>query len=137
MDNKLIYKDKVTNEWYFDDRLYILSETDEKGIIIYANEVFCTIAKYKEEELLGQPHNIVRHPDMPRTAFKMVWDDIQTKGFWEGYVKNKRSDGGFYWVFSTIIRKTDASGKITYLSIRNKPNREQVKKAEALYATLD
>ena len=119
------------------DDLYLLSETDDKGIVTYASESFCKIANIKVSDLLGQPHNIVRHPDMPRVAFKSLWDDIQSKGFWSGYVKNARKGGGFYWVFATVLRSTDANGAIKYVSIRVQPSREDIKKAQELYATLD
>lgn len=129
-------KDSKTDEWYFPDNGYILSETDEKGIILYANDLFCEIAAYQEEELIGQPHNIVRHPDMPKVAFKGLWDDIRTKGFWNGIVKNLRKDGGYYWVYATALRRIAADGTVTYLSIRTKPNRSDVDACETLYAEL-
>ena len=131
-----IQKDSLTNEWYFPDTCYILSETDERGVILYANDIFCEIAGYTEEELLGQPHNIVRHPDMPRIAFKGLWDDIQSKGFWNGFVKNLRKDGGYYWVYATALRKIHSDGRITYLSVRVKPGRGDVEASEKLYAEL-
>ena len=131
-----VYKIEGTKEWTFKESSYILSETDEHGVITYVNDTFCHIANYKREELIGQPHNIVRHPDMPRAAFKMLWDAIQSKGFWEGIVKNKRSDGEFYWVFATVIRQM-RDGKAHYFSLRTKPTKSDVQKAEALYKTLD
>ena len=131
-----IYKDSSSDEWFFPDDAYILSETDEKGIILYVNDIFCKIAGYKPEELLGEPHNIVRHPDMPRIAFKGLWDDIQSKGFWSGVVKNRRKDGAYYWVYATVLRKIASNGTITYLSVRTKPNRSDVNACEVLYADL-
>ena len=74
---------------------------------------------------------------MPRAAFKSLWDDVQSKGFWTGYVKNARKGGGFYWVYATFLKSVDKSGNIKYVSIRVKPSREDIKAAEALYATLD
>ena len=131
-----VYKDDVTDEWYYPDNGYILSETDEKGFIVYANELFCEVAGYTREELLGKPHNIVRHPDMPRIAFKGLWDDIETKGFWSGYVKNLRKDGGYYWVFATALRKVHDDGRVTYLSVRLKPSRDKIDECIPLYARL-
>ena len=119
------------------DDLYLLSETDEKGMVIYANESFLKIANMKLDEIMGQPHNIVRHPEMPRAAFKSLWDDVQSKGFWTGYVKNARKGGGHYWVYATVLRSIDKSGSVKYVSIRVKPSREDVRKSEELYATLD
>lgn len=117
------------------DDLYLISETDAKGIITYASESFCKVANYTQEELLGQPHNIVRHPDMPREAFRQLWHAIKTKGFWTGYVKNARKGGGYYWVFATVLRRVDKNGNISYVSIRTKPPRDEIKKAQELYAT--
>ena len=119
------------------DDLYLLSTTDEKGIVTYASDSFYKIANMNEEDLVGQPHNVVRHPEMPRAAFKSLWDDVQAKGFWTGYVKNARKGGGHYWVFATVLRSVDKSGRISYVSIRTKPSRDDINKAEELYKTLD
>lgn len=131
-----IYKDKSSNEWFFPSDSYILSETDSKGFILYANDIFYDIAGYSVDELTGQPHNIVRHPDMPRVAFKGLWDDIQSKGFWTGIVKNLRKDGGYYWVHATVLKRVDSKGNISYLSLRVVPNRVQVESCIKLYAEL-
>ena len=117
--------------------LYLLSETDDKGIVEYASDSFFKIANMRPEDLIGQPHNVVRHPEMPRAAFKSLWDDVQSKGFWTGYVKNARVGGGFYWVYATVLKSVDKNGNTKYVSIRVKPSREDIKTAEALYATLD
>ena len=119
------------------DSLYLLSETDEKGIITYASDGFMQIANMDMDDLYGQPHNVVRHPEMPRAAFKSLWDDVQDKGFWTGYVKNARKGGGYYWVYATVLRSIDKNGMTKYVSIRVKPSREDIRKAEELYATLD
>ena len=117
--------------------LYLLSETDEKGIVEYASDSFLKIANMNADDLIGQPHNVVRHSEMPRAAFKSLWIDVQTKGFWTGYVKNARKGGGFYWVYATVLKSVDKNGNTKYVSIRVKPSREDIKNAEALYATLD
>ena len=131
-----IFKDSKSDEWFFSDDSYILSETDAKGMILYANDIFCEIAGYEIEELLGQPHNIVRHQDMPKVAFKALWDDIKSKGFWTGIVKNLRKDGGYYWVHATALRRTHPDGSVTYLSVRRVPNRATVDSCITLYAEL-
>lgn len=131
-----IFKDEESEEWFFPDGSYILSETDDKGLIIYANNLFCEIAGYKLSELINQPHNIVRHPEMPRIAFKGLWDDIQYKGFWTGFVKNIRKDRGYYWVYATVMKKVASDGIVTYLSVRVKPSRADVKSYTKLYAEL-
>ena len=131
-----IYKDENSQEWFFPSDSYILSETDSKGFILYANELFYDIAGYTAKELEGEPHNIVRHPDMPRAAFKGLWDDVQSKGFWSGVVKNLRKDGGFYWVHATVLRKVNSNAQTTYLSIRRVPDRKAVESCILLYAEL-
>jgi len=131
-----IFKDEHSDEWFFPKDSYILSETDDKGLILYANELFCEIAGYSLDEIIGEPHNIVRHPDMPRIAFAGLWDDIQSKGFWSGIVKNKRKDGASYWVSATVLKRVGSNGKVTYLSIRTVPNRQTVENCIVLYAEL-
>jgi aerotaxis receptor len=117
--------------------LYLLSETDEKGIVTYASDSFLKVANMKPDDIIGQPHNVVRHSDMPRAAFKSLWADVQSKGFWTGYVKNQRKGGGYYWVHATVLRSIDKSGNTKYVSIRVKPSREDIQKAIELYSTLD
>ncbi len=107
------YKDAV-------DAGSIVSKTDSRGVITYANDAFCRVSGYSEEELLGRPHNIVRHPDMPASAFKEMWDTIRDKRIWKGIVKNLRKDGGSYWVDATIIPIQDADGRIVeYIGVRH------------------
>ncbi|WP_417325217.1 PAS domain-containing protein [Halarcobacter sp.] len=120
-----------------DKKTMIVSETDEKGIIIYANDDFCAIAGYTKEELIGQPHNIVRHPDMPKAAFKDLWTTIQEGKIWKGIVKNKTKDGNYYWVNATAYPSTSSNGKKRYISVRIKPTRKEIEKAEELYKTMN
>lgn len=96
----------------------IVSRTDLKGNISYANETFAEISGYKIEELIGKPHNIVRHPDMPKTIFKELWNDIKTKGSWNGIVKNMRKDQGFYWVYAEVSGVFKNGILVEYKSIR-------------------
>ena len=131
-----VYKEENGDEWFFPDNSYILSETDENGIIIYANELFYEIAGYSIDELIGEPHNIVRHVDMPRIAFKGLWEDIRAKGFWTGIVKNMRKDRGYYWVHATVLRRIHSNGSVTYLSVRRVPSREDVNSCITLYSEL-
>ena len=131
-----VVKSENSDEWFFSSDQYILSETDEKGMIIYANDIFCEIAGYKIEELIDEPHNIIRHPDMPKIAFKGLWDDIKLKGFWTGIVKNLRKDGDCYWVHATVLRRVHSDGRITYLSVRRVPDRAEVEACIPLYAEL-
>lgn len=133
---ELAFKDDNSDAWYFPENRYIISETDDKGLITYVNDVFCEIAGYSEAELIGQPHNIIRHPDMPRVAFADLWDKIKSRGFWTGYVKNKRRDGGFYWVFATVLRHIEPDGTVSFLSVRTVPRKDKVKEMEAAYKAL-
>lgn len=115
----------------------LISTTEPSSIVTYANAPFCEVANYQESELLGKPHNVVRHPDMPQSAFKQMWGTILSKESWMGLVKNSRKDGGYYWVSAFITPITDAAGKVVeYQSVRSKPNREWVKRAEHLYSQL-
>ena len=80
----------------------IVSRTDLDGYITFANDVFAEISGYTPDELIGKSHSIVRHPDMPRSVFKNMWETIKSGKLWQGYVKNLRKDGGFYWVFAEV-----------------------------------
>ncbi len=115
----------------------IVTETDDKGIITFANEDFCKIAGYKKEELLGSPHNMVRHSDMPKAAFKDLWQTVQSGKIWKGIVKNKTKNGGFYWVNATAYPSKKANGELRYISIRIKPTDKEVADAVNLYLTLN
>ena len=98
----------------------IVSKTNPKGIITYVNKQFCMISGYREEELIGKSHNIVRHPDMPRSAFKDMWETIKEKKTWKGTVKNLKKDGGTYIVDTTIVPITDVDGDIVeFIGIRH------------------
>ena len=116
---------------------FLVSQTDAKGVILFANDDFCKVAGYSIDELTGKPHNIVRHPDMPKAAFKDLWDTVKNEKVWSGYVKNKTKDGGFYWVFATVYPIFDKTkNEKTYLSCRRKPSKQEIQEAEALYKTL-
>lgn len=114
----------------------IVSETDAKGNIIFANRDFCKIAGYSIEELVGKPHNIVRHPDMPTAAFADLWKTIQAGNIWNGIVKNKTKNGGYYWVNATAYVSKDEKGNLRYVSVRIKPTEQEIEDAINLYKTL-
>ena len=116
--------------------LIIVSETDSKGTIIYANSDFCKIAGYKIEELIGKPHNMIRHKGMPKVAFEDLWKTIQSGKIWKGIVKNKTKDGNYYWVNATVYSSKSPTGELRYVSVRIKPTKKEVADAIALYATL-
>lgn len=116
---------------------FIISKTDLKSKILYGNRIFIEISGYSEEELLGKPHNILRHPDMPRCAFKILYDHIQNGKEWFGFVKNLRKNGGYYWVFANISPTYDSNGNmIGYYSVRRKPRDGFKSIIEPLYQQL-
>jgi PAS domain S-box-containing protein len=115
----------------------IVSKTDPKGIITYANDVFCRMACLSETELLGQPHNIIRHPDMPRTVFKYLWDTLEQKQEVFAYVLNLAGDGVGYWVFAHVTPTVSQAGVITgHHSNRRRPDPSAVSVAQDLYGKL-
>ena len=128
--------DPVDEEVPFDGGVMI-TETDPAGIITYANRKFREMTGYSKEELIGSPHNINRHPDMPKAAFAQMWDTIKRGEMWEGYVKNMRKDGKYYWVIVWIKPKFDDNGNIVgYIAGRKVPDREQVAKYEKIYKQM-
>ena len=120
----------------FPDGRLIVSRTDPAGIITHVNQSFVDMAGYSEEELIGTPHYILRHPDMPPAAFKGLWETIEAGNRWQGYVKNLRKDGGYYWVYATVIPNIRNNQVVGYTSVRRKPSRKKVEECEALYPTL-
>lgn len=126
----------IDEEILFDGRS-LISETDTKGIITFINRKFTEMTLYTKEEAIGQPHNILRHPDMPKAAFEEMWKIIQTGKTWEGYVKNLRKDGKYYWVVVNIVAKRDESGEIIgYIASRKKPDRIRLQTIINQYKTM-
>ena len=115
----------------------LVSETDEKGIIRYANEEFCSTAEYEVTELEGKPHSIVRHPDMPKAAFADLWESVKRGEVWNGFVKNATKNGNFYWVFATVFPYENSKGEKGYLSIRKMATRDEVEKYDKLYQKMN
>ncbi|MCE5181489.1 MAG: PAS domain-containing protein [Betaproteobacteria bacterium] len=125
-------KEKVMRENDF-----IVSKTDTKGIVTYGNRIFIEFSGYDENELIGTQHNIIRHPDMPRAVFKLLWDTIAQGKEISAYVKNMAKDGSFYWVFANVTPDFDERGNITgYFSVRRKPKPEAVKVVSGLYQAM-
>ena len=111
----------------------IISRTDLKGIITYANETFAKISGYTPEELIGKPHNILRHPDMPKRVYKELWDTIKRGEIWKGYVKNLRKDKGYYWVYAEVSGVYKDGKLVEYKSMRSFVPKEQRIKMQKLY----
>jgi PAS domain S-box-containing protein len=97
----------------YDSQITLLSETDPRGRITFANDAFCRISKYSRNELLGQPHSIVRHPDMPKEVFERLWSTILRGDVFKGILKNRARDGSHYWVNATIMALRDHEDKIS------------------------
>lgn len=116
---------------------FIVSKTDLKGRISYGNRIFIEFSGYSEAELLGAQHNIIRHPDMPRGVFKLLWDTIGAGQECFAYVKNLAKDGSFYWVFAHVTPSYSPEGRIEgYYSVRRAPHREAVRRMEDIYAQM-
>ena len=125
------------NEIPFPQSGVIVSKTDVKGKITYCNELFIEMSGYGENELLREPHNILRHPDMPRVIFKLLWDTLQAGEEINAYVKNLTKDGSFYWVFANVTPSFDEKNNIIgYFSVRRKPQAKQLEIIKNLYAEL-
>ncbi|HEX4842225.1 MAG TPA: PAS domain-containing methyl-accepting chemotaxis protein [Limnobacter sp.] len=124
-------------ERLLDPKIPIVTKTDLKGRITYANPAFVEISGFTLDELMGQPHNVVRHPDMPRDAFKDLWETVRRDEPWKGLVKNRCKDGGYYWVDAYVTPLTQNGQKIGYMSVRSKPSEAQKQEAEALYKAVN
>jgi PAS domain S-box-containing protein len=132
--DRLIIDEKVKLDKY----KYIMSQTDTNGIIEFANDYFMEISGYSEAELLGKPHNIIRHPDMPKIIFKLMWERLQSGRSIYALVKNRAKSGRYYWVTTQFNIKYDPTRKkcIGYLGYRQAANPKAVKGIEPLYAKL-
>ena len=116
---------------------FIVTKTDLKGHLTYCNESFLNICHFKEEEVLGQPHNIIRHPDMPKAVFRLLWDTLKKGDEFFGVVKNICNDGSFYWVIANITPSFDYTGKVVgYFSVRRQPNKQLVAIFSDLYKKM-
>ncbi|AJC87897.1 PAS domain-containing protein [Campylobacter insulaenigrae] len=127
----------MEKEIILESNTLITSKTDLKGNIIYANSYFLKYAGYQMGEILYKPHNIVRHPDMPRTVFKYLWNYIQEGKEIFAFVKNKTKFNDYYWVFANVTASFDQKGNIiNYYSVRRKPKKEAVDTIKEVYKTL-
>ncbi|USD66918.1 PAS domain-containing protein [Vibrio sp. SCSIO 43136] len=127
----------VDEEVHLNPEEFIVSKTDLKGNITYANRIFMEIALYKESELLNVNHNIVRHPDMPKGVYRFLWQTIKKQQEFFGFVKNLRKDGRYYWVFANVTPEYDANGKLSgYLSVRRCPPKSAIQTVEPIYKKM-
>lgn len=128
----------ITNhEVEFQEGTKITSKTDLKGIITYVNEDFLKISGFTYEELIGQPHNLIRHPEMPQEAFRDLWETVKKQNSWVGLVKNRCKNGDYYWVDANVSPIYEDGKHIGYMSVRTKASKEQIQNAEILYAKMN
>jgi PAS domain S-box-containing protein len=124
-------------EAFFGEEQIIVSKTDLRGVMIYTNDVFLHVSGYTEAELIGKPHNMIRHPDMPRCVFKLLWDNLQAEREVFAYVLNMAKNGDHYWVFAHVTPSYDLAGKLVgYHSNRRKPYPDALQKIKPLYKAL-
>ena len=147
MDNPFLIENTITNEKIFKslsideevsfDGGAMITETDTKGIITYANRKFREMTGFSKEELIGSPHSISRHFDMPKGLFKGMWKIISAKKVWRGYVKSLRKDGKYYWALLYIQPKVDKNNEIVgFVASRKTAYPEAIKEVEEIYAKL-
>ncbi|MCW9083085.1 MAG: PAS domain S-box protein, partial [Colwellia sp.] len=127
----------IDEEVFFDDSEQLVSITDTHGIITYANVAFCKVAGYSKEELHRKNHNIVRHPDMPKAAFKDLWRELEAGNHWQGIVKNRCKDGRYYWVNAYVTPMFEKGVLKGYQSVRVKPSDAQKQKAIKTYQAIN
>lgn len=134
MKNKIQPTDK---EILLPEDKILVSKTNTKGIITYCNEAFIDISGYMESELLGEQHNIVRHPEMPRLIFKMLWESLEAQREFNGYIKNLTKGGDYYWVMANVTPSFSANGELLgFNSVRRKPDVEKLNYIQNLYFEL-
>ncbi len=127
---------KNEDEYVLKESDILISATDLDGVITFANDVFYEVAQYNQGELVGMPHNVIRHPDMPKTAFADLWGMIKNRKLWQGYVLNRGQYGRAYWVKAIIFPCYENEQCVGYLSVRSKPSREDIEKAKRAYRKL-
>jgi len=135
---KITKPDPIDKEIELDPKRYIMSKTDPRGIIEYGNEYFVEISGYKESELIGRPHNMIRHPDMPKIIFKLMWDRLENRKNIYAIVKNLAKSGRHYWVMTDFDLKINKSTNevVGYFAYRRAAPKHAIKQAEKLYAKL-
>jgi len=127
----------IDEEIKLNPKKIVVSKTDIKGHILYANEYFCEVTGYEPNELIGKPHNIIRHPDMPRAIFYLMWRTIQSGGNITAIVKNLAKDGRYYWVSTDFENHRDVSGSInSYIAFRRPAPKKAVEEMEELYSIM-
>lgn len=127
----------VEKELNYESKCELVSTTDKRGVITFANDYFCEVSGYSRPELVGKNHNLVRHPDMPAAAFTDLWSHIKQGRSWRGMVKNRCKDGRYYWVDAFVTPIFEQQQLVGYQSVRTKPSRELVMRAEKTYLAIN
>ena len=142
-EHTLTFFDGTTRKVYdtgverpFPDGKLIISRTDLNGVLTHVNDAFVEISGYQEEELIGKPQHILRHPDMPSEAYADLWATVKAGNKWHGYVKNLCKDGSHYWVYATVVPNVRRGETVGYTSVRRKPSRSKIEEASKQYAAL-
>ena len=120
----------------YPDRRLIVSRTDLNGVLTHVNDAFVEISGYTEDELIGKPQHILRHPDMPKAAYADLWKTVKEGKKWHGYVKNLCKDGSHYWVYATVVPNVRRGQTVGYTSVRRKPSRSKIEETAAQYLTM-
>ncbi|GEN29457.1 hypothetical protein HVA01_31030 [Halovibrio variabilis] len=123
-------------EYALSDETVLISRSDLKGNITYANPTFVEVSGYSRDELIGAPHSLLRHPDMPEAAYADFWKTIQAGATWQGVVKNRRKNGDHYWVHATVAPLRDGERLVGFTSVRRKASAKAVDRAEKIYAEI-
>ncbi len=134
-DTSRILYDTGVERPYPDGKL-IVSRTDLEGVLTHVNDAFVEISGYEIDELIGQPQCILRHPDMPRAAYKDLWSTVESGQKWHGYVKNLCKDGSHYWVYATVVPNVRRGETVGYTSVRRKPSRSKIATAADEYSQM-
>jgi PAS domain S-box-containing protein len=126
----------LDEEYRLTENDILISSTDLKGIITFANENFYKIAQYETGSLMGRPHNIIRHPDMPKAGFADLWNTIKSGDLWHGIVINKGFEGRVYWVRATVFPCFEEGKIVGYISVRSAPSASEIERAKKVYRKL-
>ena len=135
-DGTQVEREIIDKEIPFPEGKLIVSCTDTGGYITHCNQAFVEISGYQMSELVGKPHSILRHPDMPAAAFADLWDTINQPKKWRGYVKNLRKDGAFYWVYAVVVPNIRNGKIVGFASVRRKPSRTKINELADLYKSM-
>ena len=136
MNKRFIIDEEVKFEDVNPTNRPVVSKTDTKGNILYVNSVFANMCGYKKEEMLGRPHRIVRHPDMPKAVFEEMWKNLKAGKEWSGIIKNLRKDGRYYWVDAHISPVKENGKIIGYISVRRGVSEDIVREVKEIYEKM-